>query len=103
MEKDIASRKCFCINYVKHSGLSLLQTFTLEGIEANKLLRKIHLSYACGAKVNFVQCRYIAFSTIKVHGDRDKKSEIFVKYWTLYLHNTDCKTVCPNATENPLF
>ena len=31
------------------------------------------------------------------------KNEIFVKYWNLYLHNTDCKTVRLNATENHLF
>ena len=39
---------------------------------------------------------------LKVHGDPDKKNEIFVKYWSLYLQNTDCKTVRPNATEYPL-
>ena len=32
-----------------------------------------------------------------------QKNEIFVKYWSLYLHNTDCETVRLNATENPLF
>ena len=43
------------------------------------------------------------FKCIKVHGDPDKKNETFVKYWSLYLPNTDCKTVRLNATENPLF
>ena len=31
------------------------------------------------------------------------KNETFVKYWSFYLHNTDCKAVPLNATENPLF
>ena len=31
------------------------------------------------------------------------KNEIFVKYWSLYLHNTDCYAVRLNTTENPLF
>ena len=31
------------------------------------------------------------------------KNKIFVKYWSLYLPNTDCNAVRLNATENPLF
>ena len=31
------------------------------------------------------------------------KNEIFVEYWSLYFHNTECKAVPLNATENPLF
>ena len=42
-------------------------------------------------------------STIEVHGDPDKKNVIFVKYCSLYIHNTDCKPIRLNATETPLF
>ena len=38
--------------------------------------------------------------SFKVHGDPDKKNEIFIKYCCLYLHDTDCKTVRLSPTEN---
>ena len=50
-----------------------------------------------------LKCHTKRKKVFKVHRDADKKNLIFVKYWSLYLNNTDCKTVRLNATENPLF
>ena len=44
---------------------------------------------------NILDLRYMETQT--------KKNEIFVKYWSLYLHNTDCNAACLNASEKTLF
>ena len=80
--------------------MSLLSLFCFYHLERHPYLTLVYIAWV---NVEGEGDENINMGIYKVQGDPDKKNEIFVKYCSLYLHDTDCKTVRLNATENPPF